>query len=1361
MALFAVFLAGSTVLPVMASDAAILTCPRKIYRGSVATATVTTLDSVSRQPVDRPVRLWLVSNDRTWRLMVGEGRTGVAGLFSVEFNVPFDRTGDHYVSAEVEGLGETLEVQTAVSEGHAILIETDKPVYKPGQEIKGRLVLLNNRLQPVSGTVEVTFHDAKGLRLARAHVDANEYGVAPFSLQLASEVNYGVWKIRARSLTAEVEKDVRVEDYVLPRFEVKLNLERNWVLVDEEIRGSVDARYFFGKPVEGVVRLTAKRWVGIWEEYASATGALEGGRLLFRLPAVGFVAGTPANGGQGSITLEASVEDATGHRQALKDVLKVTQAPVVLTIVPLQDSIRPGFSFPVLVRAESPEGQPEDVTVGIRTSYRTAEGTVIDSKASLLETVNGSATLSLIAPAKTSVAEIQAETTVAGHKTVTETVVGAAYSPSGRFLALTRLSGVGPVAVGEVVEFSVAGPGSSSVYYEVYAGGRTILSGATNRSSFPVVVTPDMVPKFRVVAYSITDSNEVTADSITVGVSLAQSITVRAEFDKAALKPGDPVRLRINAGPGRRTLLGVSLVDESVLALGRSRLHMAEVFSALEQEFMTPQVEVHDPAPGPVFFPTVNVKGALDVLHEAGLAVDTSAAISVPAGRTVGMGWKNLDVWSPPSAPAESAASVESPRLRQFFPETWIWEPMLFTDESGEAVLDLEAPDSITSWKLSVVGTCLNGASGSGLGLGEGGVTVFQDFFVEPSLPYSVQRNEDFKVKVDVFNYRDEKQEVRLRFEESGGLELLGAEEVSVEVPANSAAAAFFAVRPTKLGDIPFTLTAMAQGGADAVLRQIKVVPEGIPASEIFNGVIEGGEMFPLDVSVPEEATADSHRAFLYLTPSPVGQSMEGVSDLLGIPYGCGEQNMIFLAPDVEILRYLNEIGELAPGIRAKAEYYINVGYQRELTFRSDDGGFAAFGGETGSLWLTAFVLSVFSAAREVRDIDETVLADAAKMLQGRQLADGSFKTDDFLVHREMAGGLGNVFSMAAFVVNALADYSNSEFDAVLAHAASYLQANYPGVAEDPYSLAIAASALLKVPGFSPVAEQLIDRLLELAGRDGAGIHWEPYPVETTAYAAIALMNSRGGAGRPEAVAAIDWLSTQRNALGGYGHSTQDTVTALRALFLAARKVHRDIDIRLTVLDSGYPIFSVEVNRNNFDLLQQFELPLGHRRLTLHATGAGKVAFQVVNHYTLPNALAPKGGELELDVFYSAEHVEADQLVDVNVRVVYTGGKEKTGMVILDVSVPTGFEVVASSLEEVVQSGHAQRAEVAGRKVIFYIEGLVRLEPLLLGFQVRALYPVRAQTYVSRAYEYYDRSVSGFHVTKTKRSARFRPGGRP
>ena len=70
-------------------------------------------------------------------------------------------------------------------------------------------------------------------------------------------------------------------------------------------------------------------------------------------------------------------------------------------------------------------------------------------------------------------------------------------------------------------------------------------------------------------------------------------------------------------------------------------------------------------------------------------------------------------------------------RLREYFPETLLWQPSLITDDQGRAEMPLTFADSITTWRLT--------ASASSKGGALGGVTtplrVFQDFFVDIDLP--------------------------------------------------------------------------------------------------------------------------------------------------------------------------------------------------------------------------------------------------------------------------------------------------------------------------------------------------------------------------------------------------------------------------------------------------------------------------------------------------------------------------------------------------------------------------------------------------------------------------------------------------
>jgi len=282
------------------------------------------------------------------------------------------------------------------------------------------------------------------------------------------------------------------------------------------------------------------------------------------------------------------------------------------------------------------------------------------------------------------------------------------------------------------------------------------------------------------------------------------------------------------------------------------------------------------------------------------------------------------------------------------------------------------------------------------------------------------------------------------------------------------------------------------------------------------------------------------------------------------------------------------------------------------------------------------------------------------------------------------------------------------------------------------YPLAVAAYALSILPGAEAERDATLDLLMALARTGGVGMHWEPYPVETTAYAALALMAAQ----RPEALAAVEFLYASRGSLGGFG-STQDTVMAFRALTRAALDARRDVHGAIDLVVDGAAAHTFEVNALNYDLLQSHTIAAGAAEAALAMHGTGAVGYQVAKHFHLPGESIPPPRHMLIEVVYDTHHVAVDDTIDVNVRLLYPGPRERTNMVIADVGVPTGFAAVPESLAAIRETALASNVEVAVRKVIFYIPELVREEPLDFTFQVRALFPVRAAPAASTAYDYY------------------------
>jgi CD109 antigen len=1354
----------------------LILAPKTLFVGSESSISMSAFGD-AHEPVERCVT-YMLSDSENARTPLVRASTGKSGHSVAKFKTPPVEEGTYSLIAEPVGTDQEYIATVRISKSNPIFIETDKPIYKPGQTVHGRILLLNNNLKPIEDSVELEIADAKGIKVFRETLETNGFGVAAFDLPLSTEPNLGTWKIKAEAGESKSVVDIEVERYVLPKFEIGTEIGKDWFLVSDLIAGVISANYFFGKSVDGSVEIEAVRYTGTWETYATYSAILENGSAEFELPAVGWIAGTYGAGGQGSLMLNISVTDTGNHTETTTELLKIVESDTILQLIPESSTVKPGLLFEVLVVTEDPDGNAIDTAVSI-TAVFYEPGYTETARDDTVTTENGIAILSYTIPDNCTGAYIEAtcrDTSGAGAVVRRSVNLDAAYSPGASFIHIAQTSD-GVPNVGDTITFAVHSTNPGTVFYDIFANGRTVYSGTSERSEIAVQVTPQMSPAAKIVAYMINPNSEVSADVLPFDVRFETSVDLTSEFDSDTVAPGDAVRVNVDARVG--SMIGVAIVDESVYALSAGRLNLKQVFDELEKRFMAPQIEIHPEYGG---YYENRLLGTYDILDDAGMQVLASPSFEIPktpvpeagaGGIWKGVGGRNMAAMDmmveeaeAEAMPAPAAAQTPAPtsaadgefataeRVRQFFPETWLWMPELLTDDQGCAQIDLTAPDSITTWRLHAVSS-----SEDGIGISEDSLTVFQEFFLDTDLPYSVTRGEVFPVRVQVYNYLDMQQDVRLTLSTGDWFEILGDEVVTVPVGANSVGDVSFTITPTEIGIHTIEIAAQTKATADAVRKEIIVEAEGTRQEIVENGNLDAGTgSITLDAALPPGIVDDSGVVLVSFTPSIVAQTINGLDSLLNMPFGCGEQNMIMFAPDVEVLRYLKATDQTNPEVQAKAELFITTGYQRQLTFRHNDGSFSAFGEggrEGGSLWLTAFVLDSFAGARDVTSIDDSVLADASDWICEHQSTDGSWESVGFVCHQEMIGGMEGRYALTGFVVIALADYGAAD-PAVLDQAQAYLEANLEGQT-DPYPLAIASVALRKLE--SQHADTAIEKLITLKHEDENGVYWgpgadlvgdsdrDPYPfeyghppssrnVEITSYAALALIDAK----HPLANDAVKWISAQRNSLGGFS-STQDTVMALKALMTAAATEGRDIDATVTVSADGSIVKEIGIDSGNFDVLQTAKVPDGTKEVELVLTGTGEVGYQLVKRFNviLPE-IAPVS-DLQLNVTYDATDVAVDDVITVQTLVTYTGAADSTGMMIVDVAVPTGFTPVTGSLDALVSDGTITRYEIAGRKVIIYVLDLPRGEELSFEMKMRALFPVKAIVPDSRAYSYYEPEV--------------------
>ncbi len=1296
---------------------------------------------------------------------VFQARQRVPGKGTLEFQVPQLPEGQYDFVIQGDGFSDKTSVR--IEDSFLIFLQTDKPIYKPGQTINIRAITVNSELKPVSGKITIEALDAKGIKVLRKELTTDDFGMVSLELPLSSEPNLGTWKLVATSQKQKTQLDVKVEKYVLPKYEIKLQLVKDWYLVSEPIRGEVSSEYSFGKPVAGEVEIKASRYVGKWEQYASVTKALDG-KTSFEIPAVKYVSGVPGAGGMGNVLLDIIVrEKATGYEEKVNKLVTIASTPLVLQLIPEGAVFKPSLPFKVLIISQTPDNKPKDTSVKLTVTYLDKNYRQTRSDEQNLATSKGKALLTLKPPQDAVSIQISASAEGAS----TSTSIGVSYSPTGNFIHLEQTS-EGTPKVGEQITFQVySTTEASNFYYEVVSRGRVVFSDYTRGRTISFNTTPEMAPSSRILVYQILPNSEVAADDLPFKVIGSYPHNPQVNFTQGEVRPGQEVGIDIKTeGPAK---VGLQVVDRSVFILAENRLNLQQVFDELEKLYMKPQVELHSAT----LIPPIIYRGAKEAFENSGVAVLSNK--NVPSGeeykktlRTPVFDWRNgkgimpLPGVVPPMMGAEGLAGAPAPtasgvpqlaevqRIRQFFPETWLWREVK-TDLNGLASLRLEAaPDSITTWKLYAIAL----SKEKGLGVAESELKTFQPFFISIDLPYDAIRGETFPVKVALYNYLNQEQEVLVEMERAPWLELLDPASKTIKIGPNDIGGAEFKIRPTKLGINKVKISARSRQFADAAIKPIIIAPEGVEREIVQNLILGAGPSKVISTELPPGIVEDSGRVYLALTGSYLTQAIEGLEKLLQMPFGCGEQNMILLAPNIYVTAYLKETGQLKPEIMAKGEKLMITGYQRELTYRRQDGSFSAFGNQDkeGSLWLTAFVLKTFAQAKDLIYVDPAVLDAAKKWILKYQKPDGSFEAVGFVHHQDMMGGVTGKDALTAYIAIALLETGEKE---AAGRAVRYLEGKIDSI-DSPYTMAITSYAL-ELAG-SGLKDRAYQKVMSMAAEDENGLYWSapvavpmseakiaimpPRPpsktaaIEATAYATLAL-NQHGD--RFNASRAARWLTSKRNASGGFG-STQDTVVSLQALTDYAKTGRADVDLKIT-MDTGKEKKELRLNRENADVLQVIEVPQ-QAQLTLKAEGKGDAVMQIVKRYNLPQPKKEEPSDFQIRVDYNTSEVAVNDKVKVSVEIEFTPALPmKAEMVVLDISVPTGFAPITESIDQAVkqQPGKIQRYDIAGRKVIFYLVNMSPGEKLGFTFDIKALYPVRAEGTASQVYSYYKPDMRG------------------
>ncbi|XP_034723150.1 alpha-2-macroglobulin isoform X2 [Etheostoma cragini] len=1329
------------------------------------------------------------------------------------------------------------------------IIQTDKPIYKPGQTVQFRIVSMDANFIPVDRVYKVVeLQDPNSNRIAQWLDKTIGSGILDLSHPMIPESVQGSYMITAWTDKGEqISHSFDIKEYVLPKYEVKVHLPSVITILDQEATIRICGKYTYGKPVVGSVKAVFCR-KAFWFYWYSGSQERDLCKTYEMTTDKGGCAAQTVSMAEFSLnkihyvdSFEVNAEmEEYGTGVTLKGSGRTSFSSHIRTVTfeNVPAAYKPGISLEGKVKVIGPDNKAvpnEAVYLFVGDSQNLTLTTDMKGMASFsLDTALWQNTVNLNARSrKTEENEPYVHNMRRPEYRSAYQRVAAFYSKSKSFLKLMQGSGMlscdkdATVRAQYIIQGEELKKGQEVLefFYLVMTRGGivqhghvpvAVKAGTVNKGELSISLhhVTNLAPFAQVIVYTVMPSGEAVADSQDFPVQLCLNNKVSLKFSSLQELPAEKTTLSLQAHPG--SMCSVRAIDQSVLLLqSEQELTVDYVYSQLplqklsgysyEVEDFEPYpcfpVPMPEPEPEPepeqgievdgveptnrtkrsVYFEPANQKNDVySIFKEIGIKIVTNSDVKKPYNCHE----RRYDLFYYDSV-AESlddeeglvgkSLSMEEPKagmtketIRTYFPETWIWE-LVSVGDSGSVNVEKTVPDTITKWAAGAF--CV---SSVGFGVSPNtGLTAFQPFFVSLTLPYSVIRGEVFTLKATVFNYLSKCIMVKIALADSDQYTYRNCDgcQYSVCLCGEESRTFSWIVTPTALGQVNLKVSAEAlktdilcgnevatvpdMGCIDTVVRTLLVEAEGTPQMVSHNALLcpaEGPVEKKISLLMPEMFVAGSARASVSVLGDLMGRAMKNLDKLLAMPYGCGEQNMVLFAPNIFILNYLKSTAQLTEDIRDKATKFLESGYQRELTYKHDDGSYSAFGksDESGNTWLTSFVMKSFGGARPYIFVHDKHIKDAKMWLSNNQQTNGCIRSVGKLFHNGMKGGVSDDVSLTAYITAALLELDTNTTDPMVQNCLNCLKEAVAGQLDNLYTTAL-LSYTFTLAGDEEMRSQLITYLHQKSNTQGGTRHWDragasgkgldSLEVEMTSYVLLALLSGPAlpDFGLDYSSSIVRWLAQQQNPYGGFS-STQDTVVALQALAkYGAATYSAEGSTTVTVTSLGGLNQEFMVNQSNRLLYQEEKLSEVPGEYTVRAEGQSCVLAQISMHYNIPPPPEFSAFNISADTMAKCNISKPQLILFVTVR--YQGRREETNMVIINIKLLSGYILDKSSLELLKRDRSVKRVDVEEGFINIYLDGLKKDETKMHSVTLEEDVPVRnLKAAVVKVYDYYQTS---------------------
>ncbi|KAL7011093.1 hypothetical protein ACKWTF_014086 [Chironomus riparius] len=629
-----------------------------------------------------------------------------------------------------------------------IFIQLDKPVYKPGDLVRFRVIVLDNNLKLYhANNIDVNIIDALGNKLkVTDDLSGRERAVIVEKFQLADETVLGDWKVEVIvEKQKATTKTFAVQKYVLPPFEVVIRTSEKHYHKDYDIRIFFHGRYSFEEYVKGTFKIIITKKTKDSSEQVYTKDVWSDGKMesltwkVRDFPVtveyleyeVTAVLREPVSGIESNSTTTFYV-----HNEQ-KYIIKVGHP----------DKFQPNLPFRIKVFAYNWEGYPvEDSTENpdIQVSFTTKNG-IFPSIYGNPKLINGVATYEI--RTDESHMKFNIEVNFINSKVYRASIDRGYQNVSIDGLAVSH-SPESP-KIGDSVEIFVKSDSSINNLFVIYTTQRGnvakeyVSCGGGNICKFKSKIDESKVPSFTVSVHQIVSRHQINKGKTTISTASLGTNELTFDISKKETNPFKNVSMKFKS---------ISNSEVYILAFDK-RLSYLGKGNDVTSEDIRKSYEDYDGENNYLVI-DLNINNDWHPCSEKELKFIKKGRLSAAQHSNTGDtavliddDFNDMDI--DPKADDANDDKSNIDRVRQEFPETWIFESFKI-DGGIEKKMKMRVPDAITTWMISAF--AVNSETAIAVATPKE-LTVKMNFFIKINLPYSIRYKEILQVDVLVYNY--------------------------------------------------------------------------------------------------------------------------------------------------------------------------------------------------------------------------------------------------------------------------------------------------------------------------------------------------------------------------------------------------------------------------------------------------------------------------------------------------------------------------------------------------------------------------------------------------------------------------------